>query len=580
MALLGNPQDVLTTPYGYAGQMAPETAIAEQALNRRRLLANMLTQQGLQPAQGRMAGRFYVAPSPLQGGAGLAQVLAGTLGNRMIDNQQGDLMKQDRQMVEDAIKNWKERQSQAPVGAAPSQAPPTAPESAPPAPPTLPAGAGPETMQNIGPRPQSLPDQHTGVSDFRARPDTLQFGQNPQGLSQDVTPGDMSTMVNSADPAKAQAQLGEQPPMQPPAQVAPPAPPQAPAPMPQAGPRKTTMEDLAQLMTHQHPQVRAYGQFLAQQMQREQERGDQREFMANENALNRDVRREGILENSRMREAQIQNTMALTQMQIDAKMQAGHDANDLKASLAKQAADLQKLQIQTSAELKKAEMGSRADIAKQHDETLRAIAQTKQQAKGTLPAQALKLHNEELDAIGAAAGIQKDMASVRAQVESGKLQLGPLKNLMSQGKNYAGMSDENSRNFSSFKATLERMRNESLRLNKGVQTEGDSVRAWNELLDNINDPEVVKQRLAEIEAQNERAVNLRKMNIDVIRQNYNAGPTDTSGYESQPATVGANKVAPPAPPSMKNSQGWVLHTDANGNKAYVSPDGKQFEEVR
>lgn len=381
MALLGNPQDVLTTPYGYAGQMAPETAIAEQALNRRRLLANMLTQQGLQPAQGRMAGRFYVAPSPLQGGAGLAQVLAGTLGNRMIDNQQGDLMKQDRQMVEDAIKNWKERQSQAPVGAAPSQAPPTAPESAPPAPPTLPAGAGPETMQNIGPRPQSLPDQHTGVSDFRARPDTLQFGQNPQGLSQDVTPGDMSTMVNSADPAKAQAQLGEQPPMQPPAQVAPPAPPQAPAPMPQAGPRKTTMEDLAQLMTHQHPQVRAYGQFLAQQMQREQERGDQREFMANENALNRDVRREGILENSRMREAQIQNTMALTQMQIDAKMQAGHDANDLKASLAKQAAELQKLQIQTSAELKKAEMGSRADIAKQHDETLKTIAGMKAGSK-------------------------------------------------------------------------------------------------------------------------------------------------------------------------------------------------------
>lgn len=29
-----------------------------------------------------------------------------------------------------------------------------------------------------------------------------------------------------------------------------------------------------------------------------------------------------------------------------------------------------------------------------------------------------------------------------------------------------------------------------------------------------------------------------------------------------------------------NSQGWKLHTDANGNKAYVSPDGSQFEEVQ
>jgi hypothetical protein len=37
------------------------------------------------------------------------------------------------------------------------------------------------------------------------------------------------------------------------------------------------------------------------------------------------------------------------------------------------------------------------------------------------------------------------------------------------------------------------------------------------------------------------------------------------------------KQSPQAP--AKNSKGWTLHTDANGNKAYVSPDGKQFEEV-
>jgi hypothetical protein len=32
--------------------------------------------------------------------------------------------------------------------------------------------------------------------------------------------------------------------------------------------------------------------------------------------------------------------------------------------------------------------------------------------------------------------------------------------------------------------------------------------------------------------------------------------------------------------AQTNSKGWVLHTDANGNKAFVSPDGKQYEEVR
>lgn len=29
-----------------------------------------------------------------------------------------------------------------------------------------------------------------------------------------------------------------------------------------------------------------------------------------------------------------------------------------------------------------------------------------------------------------------------------------------------------------------------------------------------------------------------------------------------------------------NAKGWKLHTDKDGNKAYVSPDGKQFEEVK
>ena len=29
----------------------------------------------------------------------------------------------------------------------------------------------------------------------------------------------------------------------------------------------------------------------------------------------------------------------------------------------------------------------------------------------------------------------------------------------------------------------------------------------------------------------------------------------------------------------KNAKGWTLHVDASGNRAYVSPDGKQFEEA-
>ena len=43
---------------------------------------------------------------------------------------------------------------------------------------------------------------------------------------------------------------------------------------------------------------------------------------------------------------------------------------------------------------------------------------------------------------------------------------------------------------------------------------------------------------------------------------------------------GARVPAGGAGTAPTNAKGWVLHTDANGNKAYVSPDGKSFEEVK
>lgn len=47
------------------------------------------------------------------------------------------------------------------------------------------------------------------------------------------------------------------------------------------------------------------------------------------------------------------------------------------------------------------------------------------------------------------------------------------------------------------------------------------------------------------------------------------------------ASQGLNKnpAAKPAP-ALANSKGWTLHRDAQGNMAYVSPDGTQFEEVK
>lgn len=159
---------------------------------------------------------------------------------------------------------------------------------------------------------------------------------------------------------------------------------------------------------------------------------------------------------------------------------------------------------------------------------------------GKLPVGALRLQQDELDAIGTASSINSDMGALSKQIDEGKIKLGLVENLKSQSKNYLGSSDESSRNFASLKSSLEKMRNDSLRLNKGVQTEGDSVRAWNELFQNLNDTGTVKQRLGEIQKINQRAVDLRKMNLQAIRSNYGLENIDTEGFEKQPAAVGGS----------------------------------------
>lgn len=193
----------------------------------------------------------------------------------------------------------------------------------------------------------------------------------------------------------------------------------------------------------------------------------------------------------------------------------------------------------------------RRELANQSSADRRAMieaanARAGQKNTPKLPPKALQMQQDELDAIGTASTINADLGAIQKQIETGKLQLGPINNLMGKVKNTLGASDESSRNLATFQATMEKLRNDSLRLNKGVQTDGDAQRAWNELMTNINDPNVVKQRLTEIQKINERAVALRQMNIDVIRGNYGVDTLDTTGYQTQPAAVGSDSPPPGA----------------------------------
>lgn len=140
-----------------------------------------------------------------------------------------------------------------------------------------------------------------------------------------------------------------------------------------------------------------------------------------------------------------------------------------------------------------------------------------------LPATIIKTQDDLIDKLTTARATDADLGALQQQIATGKLNFGPVQNLANQARNAAGFSNEQSRNFATFKSSLEKLRNDSLRLNNGVQTEGDAQRAWNELFQSVNDPKLVEQRLVEIRKINQRAAQLQAYKLQVMRDNFDAG---------------------------------------------------------
>ncbi|MCT7340524.1 hypothetical protein N5K55_05790 [Pseudomonas aeruginosa] len=150
-----------------------------------------------------------------------------------------------------------------------------------------------------------------------------------------------------------------------------------------------------------------------------------------------------------------------------------------------------------------------------------------------LPSFVQKSEDKDLEALAGSAGINEQLGRIVGQIDSGALELGPLSNRLSEARNYLGSSTDQSRNYASLNSTLETLRNASLRLNAGVQTDGDAKRAWNELITNINDPALVKQRIQEITALNDLAVELKTNMINLRRRNAQAPELDVTSVVPQ-----------------------------------------------
>jgi len=141
-----------------------------------------------------------------------------------------------------------------------------------------------------------------------------------------------------------------------------------------------------------------------------------------------------------------------------------------------------------------------------------------------LPASVVKKQDELLEQADIADNIDEDLGTIQTQLTDGSLELGLLTNKAYELRNYTGNSNEESTLYSNMRTKLEKLRNDSLRLNNGVQTEGDATRAWDEILANMNDTNIVKTRLAEIRRLNQRAKEELYFRVTTIRNEYGKKP--------------------------------------------------------
>jgi hypothetical protein len=287
--------------YGPKGDVAPETALAEQALNRKQQIANLLIQRGLAPMpQGQMVGRFYVPGSPVQGVANLASVLAGALGTHMIDRKHQELAQQDRDMVTQALAGYRDATApyEVQTKAADNRSVNGSGVS-----PQLPYGIDPNTMPNTFDIDQLQPNTDAQVQANKNAialntPQPQQQEAPLQGTFMNIAgkgPQDMpGTPQPLVDALQGRYDAGEQYTRQPFAQ------PQSQVTVsgPEYGMQERTPEEkrqaLIDLIANPHPRVASLGQLLAKQEQEKAQAAAQREFMGEQRQLDRENRLEVV----------------------------------------------------------------------------------------------------------------------------------------------------------------------------------------------------------------------------------------------------------------------------------------------
>lgn len=161
-----------------------------------------------------------------------------------------------------------------------------------------------------------------------------------------------------------------------------------------------------------------------------------------------------------------------------------------------------------------------------------------------LPPKLQEAEDEDLAAIGTYSNTTADLRNLTGQIERGEINPSLIGNILTKARSAVGIGGKAGANLSDFETTIYKIRDDTLRLNKGTQTEGDAKRELQTLIGSMNDEEKVGAALIRIAKLNERALKLKSNVLQNRRKSYGLEPMDLTPYYSSTPAVGG---APPAP---------------------------------
>jgi hypothetical protein len=146
-----------------------------------------------------------------------------------------------------------------------------------------------------------------------------------------------------------------------------------------------------------------------------------------------------------------------------------------------------------------------------------------------------KAEDEDFEALNTSSSIVDDTQGFLDMIEKGELDFSFGDSAGDAIALALGSNNEEVLNRQDFNIFLERLRNATLRLNKGTQTEGDAERALREISRNKNNKNAVRRALLKLREVNERAIENKKRGINRRRSTQGIDAFDFSDTMMPPS---------------------------------------------